>query len=225
MKETIATTDEHLHVKTRERLGPSSDIEAFSYAQELRALGQDLEAHNLLSVALEMEDGFYAVWGKVRASKAAPSWFARFLRVLTYSSASSQPNSPSEIDLRYTPKDIEQLELRGRAKRKESHHMPDPYSLSQILRGAGSYLDNRSGTYPVEITVKDQWMTLRYVDARGQLEQTQQDIEYFYNYWIKMYLRRSDRPKLPPSNDSSLIMEWDAINKRLRLPSRFSNFS
>ena len=226
MIETIATTDEHLHVQTRKRLGPTSDIEAFTYAKELRALGQDLEAHNLLSVALEMEDGFYAVWGKVRASKAAQSWFARFLRVFTYSSASSQPNSPSEIDLRYTPKDIEQLESRGRAKRKESHHMPDPYSLSQILRGVGSYLDNRSGAYPVGITVKDQWMTLRYVDAKGQLEQTQQDIEYFYNYWIKMYLRRSDRPKLPPSNDSSLIMEWDAINKRLRLvPSRFSNFS
>ena len=226
MIETIATTDEHLHIQTRKRLGPTSDIEAFTYAKELRALGQDLEAHNLLSVDLKIADDSYVVCGKARASKAAQSSVARFLRVFAYSSASSQPDSTFEIDLRYTPKDIEQLESRGRAKRKESQHMPDPYSLSQILRGAGSYLDNRSGAYPVGITVKDQWMTLRYVDAKGQLEQTQQDIEYFYNYWIKMYLRRSDRPKLPPPNDSSLTMEWDAINKRLRLvPSRFSNFS
>jgi hypothetical protein len=124
------------------------------------------------------------------------------------------------------PKDIEQLESQGRAKRKESHHMPDPYSLSQILRGAGSYLDTRSGTYLVGIAVKDQWMTLRYKTAEGRLEQAQQDVEYFYNYWVKMYLRRSGRPKLPPPNDPSLIVEWDIINQRLSLtPSRFSNFS
>ena len=69
-------------------------------------------------------------------------------------------------------------------------------------------------------------MTLRYKTGEGRLEQAQQDVEYFYNYWVKMYLRRIDRPKLPPPNDPSLIMAWDTINKRLSLtPSRFSNFS
>ena len=228
MKENTTTAVRRLPVPTFDRLGLASDIETFSYAKELRALGQDLEAHNLLSLDLEMEDGFYVVRGKARASKTAKSSFARLLRVFFYgfSSASGQPNSTSEIDFRYSPKNIKQLESQGRAKRKESRHMPDPYSLSQILRAAGSYLDTRPGTYPVGITVKDQWMTLRYKTAEGRLEQAQQDVEYFYNYWVKMYLRRSGRPKLPPCNDPSLIVEWDIINKRLSLtPSRFSNFS
>jgi hypothetical protein len=224
MKENTATAGEHLHVQTFARLRPASDIRTFSYARELRALGQDFEAHNLLSVDLAIEAGVYVVRGKARASKTAESSFARFLRLFTYSSASDQPSSISQIDLRYTPEDIEQLESQGRAKRKESHHMPDPFSLSQILRAAGSYLDNRTKTYLVRITSKDQWMTLRYKNGDGRLEQTQQDVEYFYDYWVKMYLRRSDRPKLPPPNDPSLIMEWDAINKRLSfIPSRFSN--
>ena len=228
MKENTTTAVRRLPVPTFDRLGLASDIETFSYAKELRAIGQDLEAHNLLSLDLEMEDGFYVVRGKARASKAAESSFARFLRVFVYgfSSASGQPNSTSEIDFRYSPKNIKQLESQGRAKRKESRHMPDPYSLSQILRAAGSYLDTRTGTNPLRITVKDQWMTLRYKTGEGRLEQAQQDVEYFYNYWVKMYLRRSGRPKLPPCNDPSLIVEWDIINKRLSLtPSRFSNFS
>jgi hypothetical protein len=226
MKENTATADERLPVHPFDRLGPVS--ETFSYSKELRAIGQDLEAHNLLSLDLEMEDGFYVVRGKTRASKAAESAFGRFLRIFVYgfSSASGQPNSTSEIDFGYSPKDIKLLESQGRAKRKESHHMPDPYSLSQILRGAGSYLDTRTGTIPLGITVKDQWMTLRYKTAEGRLEQAKQDVEYFYNYWVKMYLRRSDRPKLPPPNDPSLTIAWDSINKRLSLtPSRFSNFS
>jgi hypothetical protein len=227
MKENNATAGQRLPVQKCDGLEPDSVIKAFSYAKQLRALGQDLEARNVLSLDLEMEEGFYIVRGQTRASKAGELSFARLLRVFicNFCSASAQPSSPSQIDLRYAPKDIAQLESRGRENRKASHHMPDPYSLSQILRGAGSYLDNRTGACPVGITVKDQWMTLRYQNAEGRLEQAKQDVEYFYDYWVKMYLRRSDRPKLPPHNDPSLIVEWNSINKRLSLaPSRFSNF-
>jgi hypothetical protein len=230
MKEKTAMADEVLPVQTFDTPGYGSNINSFSYARVLRALGQDLEAHNLSSLDLEVDAGLYVVRGKVRASEASELSFARVVRDLisNFSFASGQSNSSSrtEIGLRYSPKDIEQLESQGRAKRKESHHMPDPYSLSQILRGAGSYLDKRTETYLVEITIADQWTILRYKTADGQVEQMKQDVEYFYNYWVKMYLHRSNRPKLPPSNDSSLIVEWDMINERLRLtPSQFSNFS
>lgn len=222
MKENGAMAGERLP----DRLGPASAIDNLSYAQELRALGQDLEAYKLLSVDLQMDEGLYVVRGIARVSTG--SLFARLLRVFSHNSSSAlgQRHSTSEIELRYSLRDIEQLESRGRAKRKEPHHMPDPYSLSQVLRGAGSYLDNRAGTHLVEITVKDQWITLQYETPRGWLECDRQDVEYFYNYWVKMYLRRRDRPKLPPASDPTLMMEWDDILKRLSLtPSRFSNFS
>ena len=223
MKESVATEGESIPV----RLDPASGNSDFSYAKQLRAVGQDLEAHNLLSVDLEMEAGFYVVRGTARVSKATGSLFGRFLRVFIYSSISNsgQPRAASESNLRYSLRDIEELESRGRAKRKEPHHMPDPYSLSQVLRSVGSYLDNRAGTHPVGITVRDHWTTLQYRTPEGRLEYARQDIEYFYDYWVKMYLRRREKPKLPPVSEPTLIMEWDDILKRLNLtPPRFSNF-
>jgi hypothetical protein len=92
--------------------------------------------------------------------------------------------------------------------------MPDPYSISQILRGAGNYLDNRDETSLVGITIKDRWVTVRYKTAEGRLEQAKQDLEYFYDYWVKMYLRRSNRPKFPVLDDPSLIVTWQGIKKR-----------
>jgi hypothetical protein len=167
------------------------------------------------------------VRGKLPASAATEPSFARavcdFIRNFNFASGAAK--STCQIDLRYSPEDIQQLEFEGRAKRKESHQMPDPFSLSQILRGAGSYLDKRTETNLVGITVEDQWMTLRYKTQDGRLEEAKQNVEFFYNYWVKMYLRRSNRPKLPPPNDPSLIVQWDIINRRLSLiPTRFSNF-
>jgi hypothetical protein len=95
--------------------------------------------------------------------------------------------------------------------------MPDPYSISQILRGAGSYLDNRDVTNLVGITLKERWVTVSYQTAEGRLEQAKQDLEYFYNYWVKMYMRRSNRTKLPPPSDPTLFVSWEGIQKAHRL--------
>jgi len=223
MKESVAMTGEPIPVGD----DTASANNNLSYAQQLRALGQGLEAYKLLTVDLKVEDGFYVVRATARVPKLTESLFGRFLRVFIYdsSSKSRQPRFNSSINLRYSLKDVEELESQGRAKRKESHHMPDPYSLSQVLRGVGFYVDSRDGAHPLEITVWDRWMTLQYQTAEGRLQHARQDVEYFYDYWVKMYLRRKDRPMLPPARDPTLIMEWDDIVKRLRLrPSGFSHF-
>jgi hypothetical protein len=91
--------------------------------------------------------------------------------------------------------------------------MPDPYSLSQILRGAGSYLDNRDVTELVGISLKDKWVTVSYQTAEGGLERAQQDLEYFYDYWVKMYLRRSNRAKPPRPSDPTVLVTWRGIQR------------
>jgi hypothetical protein len=203
-------------VQTSQDLESATGLEPFSYAKELRALGQALEQHHFSFLDLEIEGGIYVIRGKATALKEAQSSFSRFVRDLIhgYSSTSRKNNSGVETNLRVSPEEIDQLDSKGRLKRKESHQLPDPYSISQILRGAGSYLDNRDETSLVGITIKDQWVTIRYKTAEGRLEQAKQDLEYFYNYWVKMYLRRSNRPKLPHPSEPSLIVTWQGINKR-----------
>ena len=46
--------------------------------------------------------------------------------------------------------------------------MPDPYSISQILRGIGCFLDKREGSRLLGVTVKDRWVAIDYVTADGR---------------------------------------------------------
>ena len=51
-----------------------------SYAHELRAVGQALEAEHVFSLDLELKGGLYVVRGKVTAPDYAQSSFSRFMQ-------------------------------------------------------------------------------------------------------------------------------------------------
>jgi hypothetical protein len=189
--------------------------DGWNYAKELRTLGQALEAHQISSVELEIDSGVYFVHGKATASKPDQSSLARLVRDFLFG---ADPNSivkeGNDVTLRYTTNEIQQLDDDGRAKRQDASRTPDPYSLSQVLRGAGAYLDNRHETKLVGVGINDRWVTLRYRTAEGRLEQAKEDIEYFFNYWVKMYLRRKNRtPVTPAPCDPTLVVTWEGIKK------------
>ena len=195
-----------------ERTTPKSDD--WSYAKELRTLGQALEAHQISAVEIEIDSGVYFVHGKATALNPGQATLARLVRDFLFGAdPSSAVKDGEEVKLRYTTNEIQQLDDDGRAKRKDPSKTPDPYSLSQVLRGAGAYLDNRHETALVGVTVKDRWVTLRYRTAEGRLEQAKEDIEYFFNYWVKMYLRRKNRTQVKTASDPSLVVTWDGIKK------------
>src|SRR5262249_43316877 len=89
-----------------------------------------------------------------------------------------------EIDLSYQSEEIEELDSKGRAHRRNGDRNPDPYGLAQKLRGIGSFLDCRPETTLTGISVEDRWITVRYRTAEGRIEQAKQDVAYFYNYWV-----------------------------------------
>jgi hypothetical protein len=88
--------------------------------------------------------------------------------------------------------------------------MTEPYSTAQILRGVGGYLDKRKGSRLRSVSVKDRWVTIHYVTADGREQKESQDFEYFYNFWIKMYLQRSDRNQLAKPSDPTLYVTWES---------------
>jgi hypothetical protein len=190
------------------------------FAKELRALGQAIEKFSFSAFDLQIDSGIYVVTGRaIMPEETVRFSFSRFVRELLRGSdpTATVTTKAGQIDLRFTPEEIEKFDVRGRVKRQDAGKMPDPYSISQILRGAGSYLDNRDATSLVGITLKERWVTVSYQTAEGRLEQAKQDLEYFYNYWVKMYMRRSNRAKLPPSADPTLFVSWEAIQKVHRL--------
>jgi hypothetical protein len=43
-------------------------------------------------------------------------------------------------------------------------------------------------------------VTIRIETAEGNPEEAKQDLQYFYDYWVKMYLRRGSQGQMSGSN-------------------------
>ena len=181
--------------------------ETWCYAKALRTLGQVLEVQRIESVDLEVENSGYVVRGKGKV--AAHRSFSKLIHAFVRGGSSK---NGAEVSLRYTANEIQQLDHEAQGKRQDGSQTPDPYSLSQMLRAMGSYLDNKN-TSLVGITTKGRWITLRYRTMDGQLEQAKHDVEYFFDYWVKMYLQRKNRERFKPSSKPTLIVTWEGLKK------------
>jgi hypothetical protein len=192
-----------------------AQVDSQNFSRQLRALGQALERFSFSAFDLELRSGIYLVAGSVIATESVKFSFSGFVRALLRGSSAQAVVmcSDGQVDLRFSPEEIERFEECGKVRRQDSSKMPDPYSISQILRGAGAFLDNRDGATLTRVSLKSQWVTVSYQTPEGRLEQSQQDLEYFYNYWVKMYLRRSNRAKLPPPNDPTVLVTWQGIKR------------
>jgi hypothetical protein len=205
-REILAVEDNRISAETKEPHAGGSQ----SFAHQLRALGQALEKFSFSAFDLELRSGTYLVTGRAVSVENVRFSFPRFVRELLRGAAGrpAVTCTDSQVDLRFSPEEIERFDVRGRIRRQDGGKMPDPYSISQILRGAGSYLDHRDVT-----SLVGKWVTVAYQTAEGRLEQAQQDLEYFYDYWVKMYLRRSNRAKLPQPSEPTVFVTWRGIQK------------
>jgi hypothetical protein len=202
-----------------EQIAENNQSQKTSYARELRAVGQALEAQGVFDLDLELKGGLYVVRGKVTAADYAQASFSGFMKDFISGVGSALTGGPRrssyEIDLSYHPEDIEKLDAKGRAHRRNAEQNPDPYGLAQKLRGIGSFLDYRCPeTTLTGISVEDRWVTVRYRTAEGHIEQAKQDVVYFYNYWVKMYLRRNQRQNLALPDDSTVFVDWGMTEKQ-----------
>jgi hypothetical protein len=116
------------------------------------------------------------------------------------------------IDLRYTVDEIMQFDELGRSKRNRPDGTPNPNALSHILRSAGSYVDFKERSSLIGVSVEDRWVTIRYQTADGYPQETKQDVEYFYDYWVNMYLRRSNRQGVTPPY-RPFLANWQQLKK------------
>jgi hypothetical protein len=181
-----------------------------SFAHQLRALGQALEKFCFAALDLKLSSGNYLVTGQVAAvekPKFSPSQFVRAL-LRGFPSAT---HSGGKVTLRFSLQEIEGFTFQSKAKRSEAGKMSGAHSISQILRGIGSYLDGREGTSLIAISLNQKRVSVRYQTATGKHEQVHQDLEYFHDYWAKMSLRRNDsRHRSASSQTAPLFLHRQA---------------
>ena len=178
----------------------------YSYGQILRAIGQDLEArHVKAQFHIECQNDEYRVWTK--APEARESRLRSALRRInrphpsrsppkddTQKEDSGRSHFSAANELRYQLEDLERLERDGEAKRREPNGMPDPYSLSQLLRALGNYVSLKPARF-LALSWTEEFVALVYETAEGR-----RNVEYFklpsiYDLWVYMYLRRRSADK------------------------------
>ena len=198
--------------ETEHRQSQVPNGNAMNFARQLRALGQALEKFSFSMFDIEIENGLYFVVAKGKATeqkgrlsvlRAIGQFFRR--------SDATRSRPDRQVDLRFTPEEIEKFDLHGKTRRQDAGKTPDPYSISQLLRGAGCYLDNRNVSERATISFAGRWITIRYETQDKQAANARHDLEYFYDCWVQMYLRRSNRAKLPQVSEPTVIMRWQSV--------------
>lgn len=194
-----------------------------SFAVEMRAVGQALEKFKFNGFNIAQRNEIYTVSGNASADMQATFSLIQFIRdfVRIGKSKSGSRQSGNQIELTYSRQEIEAIDAQERAKRLDGNKLPDPYGVSQILRGVGTLLDKRQAAAVLAISYHDPLITLLYATRDGRVEQDKQDLEYLYDFWIKMYLRRSNRPAPAQPLEPTLYVEWEESGRshtQSRLP-------
>lgn len=171
------------------------------YAQLLRPIGQMLEGLAVESFILEVEGDDFVVRGQRReVPPKTPEvrTFRVIWQLVSRKQADPQPAAgPSSgvLELRYTAEDVARMERAGREKRRASSGTPEAHALSQILRTVGDFVDQKQGRL---LTVKkeDQSVTIEYESGLKRQISEELTVSMLYDYWVRMYLKRSGRPEL-----------------------------
>lgn len=213
-----AFTEYHVPAPVPDSISESTKY--FPFDRILRTLGSALEREGFSEFDLQVSDDGYAVYGSSSLGQSAsPSLFRR---ILGLDSAGKHGAKPAIREVHYSIADLLTFETEAREQRKQSSQMPDPYSLSQILRGVGCFMDKREGSQLARVGVKNRWVTIEYITSNGRLEKAHQDFDYFYDYWVKMYTQRGNRPKLPSLSDPTLFVTWETSLRQHKVSRRLA---
>jgi hypothetical protein len=174
---------------------------ASSYARDLRVVGQLLERWQITGADLVRVADAYIIRGiqKANGDSRFFGFFSRRFMTGLYAILHGDFRRTLRsrvINLRYDLEEIVKVDYLARCKRSDISPLPDPYSLSHILRSAGAYLDGRKNSALIGISLQDPWVTIRFETTEGKPEETKQHRQHFYDYWVKMYLRRANQGQM-----------------------------
>jgi hypothetical protein len=197
---------ESLHDEVPWQMDSLDQKPASFYARDLRVVGQLLDRRQISSADLVCVADAYIIRGIQKANDDSSfGYFSRRFMTRLYAILHGdfrRTLGSGVINLRYDLEEIVKVDYLARRKRSEISPPPDPYSLSHILRSAGAYLDGRKDSSLIGISLQEPWVTIRFETAEGNPEEAKQNRQHFYDYWVKMYLRRASQGQMqiPGSN-------------------------
>ena len=166
--------------------------QSLTLAYQLRAIGQALMEMNVRDFELESNDPDFVVRAQTsRPAKAEERPAARPGPSERKVSPRAQPSpEPQQIELRFTRQDIKRLDQEGKSKRRESVGLPDSYTLPQVLRTIGDYLDRQERKL-LRVGRRGRLVTIEYATPYGQKGSEKRTASSLYDLSARMYLRRT----------------------------------
>jgi hypothetical protein len=145
-----------------------------TYDHTLRAIGQALERHRLVSFSLKTEGDRYVVQGEAQKASGLLAWLRR-----------QKPFGQRN----FGPRDIEQLEQVGRAQRKAADQLPDFHSVSNILRAVGAYLEMQGGRL-LELSKSAGVVMILFQNKQGHPQIEERTTAFLSDLAVRMYQKR-----------------------------------
>ena len=149
-------------------------MSAIGWSEDLRAIGQDLEARGIKTFVIRCEADLYVVEAGYQS-----------------------PPAPTPVTLYYTLNDIEQLDREGREGDDRDSGVKDFLSLSRILRAIGTYV-GRKGARLLSVSNnaltagKMPVVTIEYETAQGERVVDDRTGSAIYDMCVSIYMLRGD---------------------------------
>jgi hypothetical protein len=155
------------------------------YDEDLRAIGQALEARNINVFVLKQlaENYVIEVMPDDTGSKVR-QWLHRL-----------RSGSRAQL-LTLARADVERLSQTGKAKRSKWGQLTEFRKLSNTLRTIGAYLDSREVEL-LELQKRRISITLSYRDKTGNERQEDRSISSFDRLFLELYGKRNQQQKTP----------------------------
>ena len=158
-----------------------------SYRQQLRSIGQSLEAQRITVFEMSRRGDQFVVKGEPDKETS----MLAALRQWQQRRRSEGLNG----SLTFTSQDIDQLERQGRARRTRPHRLPDFYGLANTLRTVGYYLE-LNGAVLLELQKTQLSLTLLSHNRDGHPEMEERSIASFYDLFLHSHNKRGKREQI-----------------------------
>ena len=171
--------------------------ETLNCSQMLRAIGQLLEALNIDSFTLRVDDNDFLVRDRFprrnREIKVRESLVSAWNIIRARDSRFEDSfHETGVLQFRIAQEDAALLEHDGQERRENSGKVPEIGAPSQILRDVGGIVDHKSGRLLV-VTKHDQDIHFEFELPSHEIVTERFTVSSLYDYWVTMYLKRSDR--------------------------------
>ena len=166
------------------------------YAQTLRVIGQQMEPIKPEAFDIVRYDRCYLAGGLTKQMETKIRLLPKALRIPKHESL--RPGKPGgrlsrNFELLFTLRDIQLLEEQGKARRRNPRGMPEPYSLANVLRVIGLFLDDQSGARLILASYHHFQVNIIYETPQGVRRLEEYATSVLYDYWVKLYLRNKQR--------------------------------